>query len=985
MTISFYNENILVSRLNKSAKRTTFLFGAAFSQITDGAGIPNVDGVLKFIEDFADENDLLDEYVESSQAFTSKDKYQESFNLIAGLCGQDAINEIILRVVKSNADEQGKQRIPQSVKDFVTGVKNEKIPVNNIITTNFDTLLEEEFTNQGISVNSFSVVADTQLYDEVNGNINIIHLHGVWEKGDSMHTTSQLLSNRERIEASLQNLISDQTIVIMGYSGWEDSFTRSLASTVINNQSKYELLWCFFESIDAVIEKQQVELFNKLRDAITRGRIQFFKGIDCNSVLAKLSKVSAFKKKRTTERNLKQKRLETIEYYHIEDRDYNRKVREKVRRKSIEILTKDNALFVQAALGFGVYDFISSFKSAFDGKKTKYIRVDCAEVISKSQIDHQVNSDTGQPLAQLAYLLNIDEDKVHFIIFDKIRRNMNADALMYLFSLPTMLNVLGKNVFFIFTSTVDIKQFRKTQVKLDALSLRDTELILCDKFEPTHFTSTQVSQIYERSEGVTDKLEQILDYLEISSVEEVLSDDDIFDDSFHLEHIPKTTLKQIEILFNDPSKALTLRMLNILSILKNGETLTNLRRDRMGADIRSSHSYELIRLELATTIMIDSSTVLVKVNPIIKDYILSKMSREDIVNISNAYLKVTVIETGGGVKLSSINRKIYHSGYNTEEDNTCTLLRYAFEGCQQTIEKNNQIGESNEMNLRRMRKLRYLSNSYVYILRNSSRFAETISAVENLIGIIKEIDSDNLYKYYEHIAAAHRIKSNNPEAEHYLNLCEELCPEDDKQTLESIYIQRLHLLEYSDMDAAIALAKANKKNYHKKSAAYTFSEVIIAKSKESNVRFNALVKLEKRARKLGHYTMANNILFMINKERSSVEKINNLDLAIKSDKSAYNVCRATLYKHQAFIESGLFDRIKDNDIAKLVNIYNYLFRQKFDILFNKCHKLLWEIAEHRQRQDIIYLIFFKGTIVWRLNSDHESEKKYASLFKDFVK
>lgn len=484
---------------------------------------------------------------------------------------------------------------------------------------------------------------------------------------------------------------------------------------------------------------------------------------------------------------------------------------------------------------------------------------------------------------------------------------------------------------------------------------------------------------------MTDKLEQILDYLEISSVEEVLSDDDIFDDSFHLEHIPKTTLKQIEILFNDPSKALTLRMLNILSILKNGETLTNLRRDRMGADIRSSHSYELIRLELATTIMIDSSTVLVKVNPIIKDYILSKMSREDIVNISNAYLKVTVIETGGGVKLSSINRKIYHSGYNTEEDNTCTLLRYAFEGCQQTIEKNNQIGESNEMNLRRMRKLRYLSNSYVYILRNSSRFAETISAVENLIDIIKEIDSDNLYKYYEHIASAHRIKSNNPEAEHYLNLCEELCPEDDKQTLESIYIQRLHLLEDSDMDAAIALAKANKKNYHKKSAAYTFSEVIIAKSKESNVRFNALVKLEKRARKLGHYTMANNILFMINKERSSVEKINNLDLAIKSDKSAYNVCRATLYKHQAFIESGLFDRIKDNDIAELVNIYNYLFRQKFDILFNKCHKLLWEIAEHRQRQDIIYLIFFKGTIVWRLNSDHKSEKKYASLFKDFVK
>lgn len=297
MSIGFHNESILTSRLKMNKKGTTFLFGSAFSQITDGAGIPNVAGVLKFIEDFACDNGLLDDYAEGSQDFEPKDKYQQSFNLIAGLCGQDSVNEIVRRVVKSNVDEQGKQRIPQAVKDFVTGVKNNNFPVHNVITTNFDTLLEEEFTNQGIPFNSFSVVADTQIDDEVNGNINIIHLHGVWDKGDSMHTTTQLQSSRERVETSLQNLISDQTVVVMGYSGWEDSFTRSLASIVINNKSEYDLLWCFFESNDAVIEKHQVDLFNKLKDAITRGRIQFFKGINCNNVFEKLSKVTQLKKK----------------------------------------------------------------------------------------------------------------------------------------------------------------------------------------------------------------------------------------------------------------------------------------------------------------------------------------------------------------------------------------------------------------------------------------------------------------------------------------------------------------------------------------------------------------------------------------------------------------------------------------------------------------------------------------------------------------
>jgi len=622
-------------------------------------------------------------------------------------------------------------------------------------------------------------------------------------------------------------------------------------------------------------------------------------------------------------------------------------------------------------------------QSEVDGKETKYLRVDCSEVISKTQVDHQVSIDTGQPLAQLIYLFNANEDEVHFIIFDKIRGNMNADALVYLSNLARNLTVFRKNVFFIFTSNTDIKQFRKIHVELEELSLHDTGLILCDRFELSHFTSTQVSQIHERSEGVVDKLEQIMDYLVISSVDEVLSQVDIFDNEFHLEHIPKKTIKQIDILFTDPSKALTLRMLNILSILKNGETLTNLLKDEMGAGLHPRNTQELVRFELATTVMIDSSTVLIKINPIIKDYIVNKMSREETFNISNAYLTVTMIETRKGVKLSSINRKIYHSGYNTEEDNTCTLLRYAIEGCQQTIEMNNQIGDSNEMNLRRMKKLRYLSSSYVYILSNSSRFAETISAVENLIDIIKEVDNDNLYKYYEHIASAHRIKSNYSEAEYYLNLCEELCPEDDKQTLTSIYIERLYLLEKTDIDAAIALAKTNKINYHKKSIAYTLSEVILAENKDGDARFKSLIQLEKRSRKLGHITMANNILFTISNERSSVEKIKNLDEAIKSDQSSYNVCRATIYKHQAYIENGSIDRIKDSDIGRLINIYNYLFRQKFDTLFNKCHKILWDIAEHRQRQDIIYLIFFKGTIVWRLNSDNESEKKYEALFQDF--
>ncbi len=610
------------------------------------------------------------------------------------------------------------------------------------------------------------------------------------------------------------------------------------------------------------------------------------------------------------------------------------------------------------------------------------MRIDCSELISKTQVDSQVMNDLGQPMAQLIYILNSNKEAVHFIIFDKIRGNTDAETLLYLLSLPKMSNIFQENVFFIFTSSVDIKQFSKIKVQLEILSLQDTQLILCDKFGSSYFSPTQISQIYERSEGVIDKLEQIMNYFGSSSVEEVLSQDDIFDDIFHSEYIPSTTLKQIEILISEPKKALTLRMLNILSILKNGETLGNLKKDKMGENLHPRNTQELVQLELASTITIDSSTVLIKINPIIKDYILNRMTQEEIAKISNAYLKLTVIETAKGVKLSSINKKVYHKGYNTEEDNAGTLLRYSIQDCQRKIENNNSSGESNEMNYRRMNKLIYLTGSYIYILKNTDRFTETISAIDNLIDVIKEIDPLRLYKYYEYVSEAYRMKSNYKEAERYLNLCEELCPENDKKTKEFIYKERLYLLKEKNINEAIELAKSSKSNYHKKSVAYTLSDVILAESKDRENRFKTLVKLEKRARKLGHNTMANNILFTINNERTNIEKLDSLDIALQSEKNAYTFCRAIIYKHQALVECGLFERIKDSDIGQLINIYNYLFRQKIDSLFNKCHEVLWAIAENMQRQDIIYLIFFKGTIVWRLNEDYKNEKKYTSLFKN---
>jgi hypothetical protein len=298
MSIQFFPEKVLLQRLKSDKKGITFLFGSALSAIKDGSGIPNVEQVSEIIKEYASEHDQLEYYTESIQKVNEKDRYQESFALLGAILGPDSTNEIVERVVKSNEDlDTGKQRIPQAIKDFVRCIKEKKIKVNNILTTNFDTLIEEQLENEGITYNSFSLVSDSHLSDIDNGNINIIHLHGVWNKGDTMHTKNQLLSERKLIESSLQNLLQNQPVVIMAYSGWIDSFTRSLASIVCNDQAKYNLVWCFYENNNAIIEKGAEELFDTLTPAMNRGRVQFFNDIDCNSIFSKLSAVSELKKK----------------------------------------------------------------------------------------------------------------------------------------------------------------------------------------------------------------------------------------------------------------------------------------------------------------------------------------------------------------------------------------------------------------------------------------------------------------------------------------------------------------------------------------------------------------------------------------------------------------------------------------------------------------------------------------------------------------
>ncbi|MCU6213090.1 SIR2 family protein [Morganella morganii] len=292
--MEYLNEALLLKRIEKS-EPFSLVIGSALTAENDGKGIPGVDRVPDFVLDYIRNKDDEKDYYEHIGSKTGQEKYQASIEYISNTFGQNAVNEVIKAVVQSNIEKStDKSYIPPSVKGLAKLIEIGKI--KTILTTNFDTLIEEELDNLKVIHNSISIVSDSPILKNSNELPTIIHLHGKWDQGDTMHTENQLSHNRERIQNSIRNIISSENVYIMAYGGWEDSFTRTLASIVHDNDVNYEISWCFFKSNSESLDRENRELFTKLAPATERGRVKFFKGINCQVIFNNINLESAKKK-----------------------------------------------------------------------------------------------------------------------------------------------------------------------------------------------------------------------------------------------------------------------------------------------------------------------------------------------------------------------------------------------------------------------------------------------------------------------------------------------------------------------------------------------------------------------------------------------------------------------------------------------------------------------------------------------------------------
>jgi len=89
-----------------------------------------------------------------------------------------------------------------------------------------------------------------------------------------------------------------------------------------------------------------------------------------------------------------------------------------------------------------------------------------------------------------------------------------------------------------------------------------------------------------------------------------------------------------------------------------------------------------------------------------------------------------------------------------------------------------------------------------------------------------------------------------------------------------------------------------------------------------------------------------------------------------------------IFKHEILVSENRYDKITPNEINELYNIFNYMFKQGFNDLLNRCHDVLWKIANYKRINDIILVIYFKSAISWQLSDNIERLEKYNVLFNE---
>lgn len=289
----------------ESRQRVTFLVGSGLtcpSADVREKGVPSVASMVQRVRQLfpsADEKSLLEKALDD---VPEGRRYQAAMQFVIECRGQRVLNELIRDAV---LEARNNPSANLSLSDLERDVGGwflrpgvaalgklisvyEHVFQRPILTVNFDPLIEIAIKSAGRGALTINLPNDGNFNDLVFSDTiaQVVHLHGFWSKGDTLHTPDRLTRERPLLAGNLRLLLQETVLVVIGYGGWKDVFTDALLKAISEQSQVLDVLWAFHKEPKDIIQhhKDLLESFQSLPGR----RVVTYAGVDCHDVFPKL-------------------------------------------------------------------------------------------------------------------------------------------------------------------------------------------------------------------------------------------------------------------------------------------------------------------------------------------------------------------------------------------------------------------------------------------------------------------------------------------------------------------------------------------------------------------------------------------------------------------------------------------------------------------------------------------------------------------------
>jgi hypothetical protein len=325
----FYEDTALLERLvhgYEHREEFVFLFGSGLTcPAGDVGGVSNVNQIVELVrEEFSKDLGALKQ-LEEKICESPTDSYQIAFQHLVGRRPPGIANQIIRKAVLAarlpSAPHQREAHL-LSTENYREAEECEELCKvleddlehwhmrpglkclghvltefhesfgGEVITTNFDPLIEVSINRASGKAWAKPLPGDapSDWPPKPEDGCHVLHIHGYWSGVDTLNTRGALENERPNLDRELGKILRKRVLVVIGYGGWDDAFTRALSYANQDPRAQTNILWAFYPSNEQHIHSQYRYLLKSLLEGLGRTRVFFYKGVDADKFFPELLK-----------------------------------------------------------------------------------------------------------------------------------------------------------------------------------------------------------------------------------------------------------------------------------------------------------------------------------------------------------------------------------------------------------------------------------------------------------------------------------------------------------------------------------------------------------------------------------------------------------------------------------------------------------------------------------------------------------------------